>query len=129
MLKLPAQSHNLARRASSSGGSIMPTYILLAGFTEQGIRNVNDTVKCVNTLKEQAKLTGAVVKDVCWTKRRYDTGNIVSVDAADDAYRSCNVAFQMGKRTDATLRAFSQAEVENILSKVGRQPPFRVSSR
>jgi uncharacterized protein with GYD domain len=123
MLKLPAVPQS--RTTSFFIGRVDHANLYLARWR---LRNVNDTVKCVNTLKEQAKLTGAVVKDVCWTNRRYDTGNIVSVDAADGAgcYRICNVACQMGKRTDATLRAFSQAD---ILSKVGRQPPFRVSSR
>ncbi len=96
----------------------MPTYIMLNSFTEQGIRNVNDTVKRVNAFKEQAKSKGAVVKDVYWTMGEYDTINIV--DAPDDAVATA-VAMSLAKlgnvRTQ-TLRAFSQAEAENILSKV-----------
>ncbi len=78
----------------------MPTNILLNSSTDQGMRNVNDTVKRVNAFKEQAKSKG--------------------VDAPDDTVATA-VAISLAKlgnvRTQ-TLRAFSQAEAENILSKV-----------
>ncbi len=97
----------------------MPTYILLATFTDQGIRNVNDTVKRVNAFKDQASSKGAVVREVYWTMGKYDVVNIV--DAPDDSV-AVAVAMSLAKlgnvRTES-LRAFSQAETENILSKIG----------
>ncbi len=95
----------------------MPTYILLATFTDQGIRNVNDTVKRANAFKELAKSKGAVLKDVYWVMGQYDVIHII--DAPDDTVATA-VAMSLAKlgnvRTQ-TLRAFSQAEVENILTK------------
>ncbi len=50
----------------------MPTYIQLAKFTDQGIRNVKDTVKRVNAAKELMKSKGAAIKNVYWTLEQYD---------------------------------------------------------
>jgi uncharacterized protein with GYD domain len=96
----------------------MPSYILLANFTDQGIRNVKDTVKRANAFKELAKSKGANVKDVYWVLGQYDTVSIV--EAPDDAVATAVVleAAKLGNVRLQTLRAFSQSEVENILSKV-----------
>jgi uncharacterized protein with GYD domain len=42
----------------------MATYIMLANFTDQGIRNVKDTVKRAETFKELARGAGVTVKDL-----------------------------------------------------------------
>jgi len=42
----------------------MATYIVLANFTEQGIRNVKDSPQRSDAFMEMAKKTGATVKDV-----------------------------------------------------------------
>lgn len=96
----------------------MPTYILLSNFTDQGIQNVKDTVKRVNAFKEAAKAKGATVKEVHWTLGQYDTISVV--DAPDEAVATA-VAVGLAKLGNVrvqTLRAFSAAEVDNILSKV-----------
>jgi len=40
----------------------MPTYIMLANFTDQGIRNVKDSPKRADVFKNAAKKAGATVK-------------------------------------------------------------------
>jgi uncharacterized protein with GYD domain len=45
----------------------MPTYIVLANFTDQGIRAVKDTTKRASAVKESAKKFGATVKNLYWT--------------------------------------------------------------
>jgi uncharacterized protein with GYD domain len=61
----------------------MATYIVLANFTDQGIRNIKDTTKRADAFRELAKLLSATVKDVYWT---LDQDDIVAlVDAPNDA--------------------------------------------
>ena len=48
----------------------MATYIVLANFTEQGIRNVRETTKRADVFKDLAKTFGATVKDIVWTLGR-----------------------------------------------------------
>jgi uncharacterized protein with GYD domain len=61
----------------------MASYIVLGQFTDQGIRNVKDTTKRAQTLKDSAKKFGATVTSVYWTLGQYDVAAIV--EAPDDA--------------------------------------------
>ena len=60
----------------------MATYIMLASFTDQGIRKVKDSPKRADAFKEMAKKCGATVKDVFWTLGAYDV--VAVVEAPDD---------------------------------------------
>jgi hypothetical protein len=53
--------------AHIAGRETMATYILLANFTDQGIRKVKDSPKRADAFKDMAKRCGATVKDVFWT--------------------------------------------------------------
>jgi hypothetical protein len=55
----------------------MATYIVLASFTDQGIRKVKDSPKRADAFKEMAKKCGATVKDVFWTLGEYDIVSVV----------------------------------------------------
>jgi len=96
----------------------MATYILLCNFTEHGIRTVKDTTKRADAFRELAKTVGVGVKEIHWTLGRYDV--IATIEAPDDAAVTA-LGLSLGKsgniRTE-TLRAFSQADIDGILSKV-----------
>jgi uncharacterized protein with GYD domain len=96
----------------------MATYIILGNFTDQGIRNVKDTVKRADAVKESARKFGVNMKEICWTMGQYDM--IVTVEAPDDASVS---AFALavgaaGNIRGQTLRAYSRDEMSAILTKV-----------
>ena len=61
----------------------MATYIVLGQFTDQGIKNVTDTIKRAEAFKEMAQKAGAAIEEVFWTVRHYDIATIV--EAPDDA--------------------------------------------
>jgi uncharacterized protein with GYD domain len=60
----------------------MAMYVVLANFTDQGVRNVKDSTKRAEAFKELAKSSGATVKDLYWTLGQYDI--VATVDAPDD---------------------------------------------
>jgi uncharacterized protein with GYD domain len=96
----------------------MATYIMLVNFTDQGMRNVKDTTKRADAVKEAAKKFGANMKETYWTMGQYDM--VVVVDAPDDASAS---AFSLavgsaGNVRGQTLRAHSRDEMNAILAKV-----------
>ena len=96
----------------------MATFIVLAGFTDQGIRNVKETISRAEAFKEMAKAAGVTVKDICWTLGRYD---VVAVLDAKDEMAATALGLSLGKAGNVhteTLRAFSAAEMSEILSKV-----------
>lgn len=96
----------------------MPTYIVLASFTEQGIKNIKDSPKRADAFKDMAKKSGATVKELFWTLGQYDVVTIV--EAPDDVSMTA-LGLSTGKlgnvRTQ-TLRAFSAADIKTILDKV-----------
>jgi uncharacterized protein with GYD domain len=97
----------------------MATYIVLANYTEQGIRNVGDTLKRTDAVKAMAKKAGVTMKETYWTLGAHDV--VAIFDAPDDETMTA-LGLSLGKlgnvRTQ-TLRAFSAADMKGILGKVG----------
>ena len=96
----------------------MAMYVVLANFTDQGVKNVKDSTKRAEAFKELAKSSGATVKDLYWTLGQYDI--VATVDAPDDMVITAlglTLAKGGNVRTQ-TLRAFSQADMSAILNKV-----------
>jgi uncharacterized protein with GYD domain len=96
----------------------MAAYIMLGTFTEQGIRNVKDTTKRAEAFITLAKSMGVSVKSIHWTLGEYD---IVSLFEAPDDMAVTALGLALGKSGNVrtqTLKAFSQAEMDTILSRV-----------
>jgi uncharacterized protein with GYD domain len=96
----------------------MATYILLATYTEQGIKGIKDTVKRTEAVRELAKKSGATMKESYWTLGAYDV--VALFEAPDDETMtafSLSVA-RLGNVKTQTMRAFSSQEMGGILGKV-----------
>lgn len=96
----------------------MATYVVLTSFTDQGIRNVKDTTKRADAVKEQAKRFGVTVKDFFWTLGSYDV--VAVFEAPDDASMTAfGLAIGSGGNVRTqTLRAFSREEMNGVLAKL-----------
>ena len=96
----------------------MATYIVLTNFTDQGIRNVKDTVKRAEAFKEAAGKFGVTVKDMYWTLGRYDL--VVTVEGPDDpSVTALGLALgSLGNVRTQTLRAFAAEEMKQIVNKI-----------
>jgi uncharacterized protein with GYD domain len=96
----------------------MATYIVLINFTDQGIRNVKDTIKRAEAFKEMAGKFGIGVKDLCWTLGQYDV--VATIEGPDDLSATAfNLALSaMGNVRTQTMRAFGAAEMKQILDKI-----------
>lgn len=96
----------------------MPNYVMLVHFTDQGVKTVKDSPKRADAFKAMANKQGATVKELYWTLGQYD---IVSVVEAPDDMTMTALGLSVGAlgnvRTQ-TLRAFSEAEMKTILSKM-----------
>lgn len=91
----------------------MQTYILLVNFTDQGMRNIKDTIGRADAFKAMAEKSGAIIKVLCWTIGRYDV--IAVFEAADDE--------------SATALAFSSSSIGNVRSEILRAFSFEEMSR
>jgi uncharacterized protein with GYD domain len=96
----------------------MATYIVLGNFTDQGIRNVKDTTKRAQALRDTARKCGVTLKETYWTLGQYDVALIA--EAPDEASMT---AFglsvgALGNARTQTLRAFGAEEIGQILGRM-----------
>ena len=96
----------------------MPTYIVLAKFTEQGIRNIKESPKRAEAFQKACEKLGARVKDIYWTIGRYDVAAIV--DPPDDLTMNAvlHSLGSLGNVRTETLRAFTRQETNQALAKM-----------
>ena len=96
----------------------MATYILLGQFTEQGIKNVKDTIKRAQALKDMAKKFNATVKEEYWTLGQFDVAAII--DAPDEVSMNALLLSlgTLGNVRTQTLRAFTADEMGQILGRM-----------
>ncbi len=96
----------------------MLNYLVLATFTEQGIRNVKETIKRADAAKELAGKFGVRMNEIYWTEGAFDLA--IQCQAQDETSMAAfglavaasgNVRFQ-------TLRAFTRDEMGSILKKL-----------
>jgi uncharacterized protein with GYD domain len=95
----------------------MPTYVVLSHFTDQGIKNIKDTVKRSEAFKKGAKEAGVTIKEILWVQGQYDVVRVLEGPEEAIAALSFSVA-KLGNISSQTLRGFTAAEMEKILAKV-----------
>jgi uncharacterized protein with GYD domain len=102
----------------TAGRTTMATYVVLAKFTDQGIRNAKDSPKRAEAFKQMAETFGATVKELFWTQGRYDIVTIV--EAPDEiSATALNLSISaLGNVRTESLRAFSAAEMMTIVNKM-----------
>ena len=96
----------------------MATYLVLGHYTDQGIRNIKDTTKRAEAIREVARKCGVTIKEVYWTLGQYDLVTIL--EAPDDASVTAfglSAGAQGNVRTQ-TLRAYSAEEMARILARM-----------
>ncbi|MCA1455564.1 GYD domain-containing protein [Bradyrhizobium sp. BRP22] len=96
----------------------MVTYVVLAKFTDQGIRSAKESPKRAEAFKEMAKTFGVKVKEIVWTQGRYD---IVTFIEAPDESSAMSLSLSLGALGNVrseTLRAYSAAEMTKIVGNM-----------
>jgi uncharacterized protein with GYD domain len=96
----------------------MATYVVLANFTDQGIRNAKDSPKRAEAFKEMAKDFGVTVRDLLWTQGRYDILTILEAPDELSVMALSVSAGALGNIRTETLRAFSMEDVTKIVGKM-----------
>jgi uncharacterized protein with GYD domain len=93
----------------------MVAYVVLASFTDQGVRNAKESPKRAEAFKDLAKTFGVTIREIVWTQGRYDIVTIV--DAPDEAsFMSLTLSLaRLGNIRTESLRAFSAAEMTKIV--------------
>src|SRR5438477_12598903 len=102
----------------TKGANTMARYVSLIQFTDQGIRNIKDTIKRGEAAIAEAEKMGIKIIEEFWTMGAYDV--VALFEAPDDetvsAFMLKNGA--LGNAQSQTLRAFRKEEMEGILAKI-----------
>ncbi|MEE8288793.1 MAG: GYD domain-containing protein [Nitrosomonadaceae bacterium] len=96
----------------------MATFISLLNFTDQGIRNVKQSLDRAEKFKEMAKKVGVTVKEIYWTVGSYD--GVTILEGPDDETITSFLlsAVSLGNVRTQTLRAFSADEMKRIITNM-----------
>lgn len=96
----------------------MANYILLASYTDHGLKNIAETTKRADAVRELARKKGCAMKETYWVLGAYDV--VAVCEAPDDETMTAfalSVA-RLGNVKTQTLRAFTAAEMSGILAKM-----------
>jgi uncharacterized protein with GYD domain len=96
----------------------MATYVVLASYTDQGLRNVKETTKRVEAYQARAQKAGVTTKEIYWTLGQYDIVVIVEAPNEEAVTSVLFSAGSLGNVRTQTLRAFSAEEMGRIISKM-----------
>ena len=96
----------------------MARYVSLIQFTDQGIRNIKDTIKRGDAATAEAEKMEMKIIEEFWTMGAYDV--VVLFDAPDDETMTAFAlkVGSLGNVKTETMRAFRKEEMEGILAKI-----------
>lgn len=94
----------------------MPTYIILANWTQKGIENIKESPNRLDAAKKAFQAAGGELKEFFLVMGKYD---MVVVGEAPDDESVAKLALTLGSggnlRTE-TLRAFTEDEYRQIIA-------------
>jgi uncharacterized protein with GYD domain len=93
----------------------MSAYIVLGNFTEQGIKNVKDTVNRARAAGQAAQAVGGRFIGVWWTLGPYDLVAVIEAPDDETATRLMLGTAMQGNVRTVTMRAFSEDEMQRIV--------------
>jgi uncharacterized protein with GYD domain len=97
---------------------VMPAYITLANFTDQGARSVKDSPARFEAFKAAAEAAGISIKSVHWTTGAFDI--VLVTEGSEEAMMAVTLKTAMlGNIRTQTLRGFSLAEMKKAVAGLG----------
>jgi uncharacterized protein with GYD domain len=95
----------------------MPHYVVLYRFTDQGRKNVKETVKRAAEVRKRNEERGFKVLGHYWTTGRYDLVTVVDAPSEEAMAAGLMGIAEAGNVSSETLRAFTDAEMGQIFAK------------
>lgn len=96
----------------------MATYITLARWREQGVRNARDTVDRAEQARQAIERAGGRLTGFCWTQGEYDLVAVMELPDDETAAAIVLATAMLGHVRTQTLRAFGAEEMRRILQRL-----------
>src|ERR1700690_727247 len=96
----------------------MPTYVMLASWTDQGMQTIGESPKRVDTAKKTLEERGGQFRPVYMMMGAYDL--LMIYDAADDAVaaRFTLMLGKLGNVRTTSLKAFPEEAFRQIVNSI-----------
>jgi uncharacterized protein with GYD domain len=96
----------------------MPTYVMLANWTDQGMRAINDSPKRIDAAKKTMEEMGGQFRSVYMTMGAHDL--VMIYDAPDDAVaaRFTLMLGKLGNVRTTSLKAFPEEAYRQIVNSL-----------
>jgi uncharacterized protein with GYD domain len=96
----------------------MASYLVLVRFTEQGLKNIQDSPKRASNATAMARKMGVKIREVFWTLGAYD-GALLLDSPDEETITAWSLSMgALGFVKTETLRAFPAKEFASILGKM-----------
>jgi uncharacterized protein with GYD domain len=96
----------------------MPAYVVLFNWTDQGIRNVRDTVDRYHRSTELANKHGVSLEQIYWTVGAYDIAGLAEAPDDESISAFCLELSSAGNLRTTTLRAYNREEMRGVLERL-----------
>jgi len=96
----------------------MPSYLILANYTDQGIRNIKQSSQRLEAVKQAAQQAGGRMVFFYLTMGQYDFAALVELPNDEVAARLLLTVGSQGNVRTTTLRAFQETEYQRIVGGV-----------
>ena len=97
----------------------MPTYVSLFNWTDQGIRNVRDTLQRYERSRELQDKHGVRLEGIYWTVGPYDIVAIIEAPDDESATALLLEGSSLGNIRTTTLRAYDRDQISGIIQRLG----------
>jgi uncharacterized protein with GYD domain len=97
----------------------MAKYVVLGNWTDQGVKNVKDTVTRARAAKQAFEKMGVKWDSIYWTVGNYDMVLIVDAPNDETATKAGLATAMQGNIRTTTLRAYGEQEMEGIVKGLG----------
>jgi uncharacterized protein with GYD domain len=98
---------------------LMPTYVVLYDWTDQGVRNVRDTVDRYDRASELVDKHGVSLEQTYWTVGSHDIVGIAEAPDDESISAFCLALSSGGNLRTTTLRAYNREEMSGVLERLG----------
>jgi uncharacterized protein with GYD domain len=96
----------------------MATFITTINFTQQGVKDIDHSIKRAANFKAEAKKLGVKVKEVYWSIGHFD-GLLILEAVDEESVTAATLHLRaMGNVQATTCRAYNPAEMSKIVSMV-----------
>jgi uncharacterized protein with GYD domain len=96
----------------------MATYVLLINWTDQGVRNVRDTVDRYDRSTELANKHGVSLEQIYWTVGPHDIVGLAEAPDDESISAFCLELSSAGNLRTTTLRAYNREEMRVVLERL-----------